>query len=48
MSFGGSSVLQLGLLRVLRIERMMGQTKRFCDFGPFGADRQKRLLLQGV
>jgi DNA-binding winged helix-turn-helix (wHTH) protein/Tol biopolymer transport system component len=28
-------------------ERMTGQTKRFCDFGPFRVDRQKRLLLQG-
>jgi DNA-binding winged helix-turn-helix (wHTH) protein/Tol biopolymer transport system component len=26
---------------------MTEQTKRFCDFGPFRVDRQKRLLLQG-
>jgi Tol biopolymer transport system component/DNA-binding winged helix-turn-helix (wHTH) protein len=26
---------------------MTEQTKRFCDFGPFQVDRQKRLLLQG-
>jgi DNA-binding winged helix-turn-helix (wHTH) protein/Tol biopolymer transport system component len=28
--------------------RMMPQRKRFCDFGPFRMDRQKRLLLHGA
>jgi DNA-binding winged helix-turn-helix (wHTH) protein/Tol biopolymer transport system component len=28
--------------------RMMQQRKRFCDFGPFRMDRQKRLLLHGT
>ena len=27
---------------------MMPQRKRFCDFGPFRMDRQKRLLLHGA